>query len=190
MSRRLLVALVLVAACVGAAQPVGADHESPWYGHWPSGQRAITFQDRSGNATMRQHLSNAANEWNAVGAGITVAYSVGPADNACAPSGTTVPFCISTGTSYAAAFFPETSGGHLTGGYVLIRSDSLGAFGPRHEGGHALGLDHSNQYSVMNTGNLALQSSTITEHDRQALRDVYSHTDAQRLCLPLLPLCI
>ena len=172
------------------AAPSYADHEAPWYGHWPTGQRAITFQDRSGNPVLRQHLAAAAEEWNAVGAGITVAYSVGPADNYCVPSGTTVPFCVVASNASAAVFYPESSGGHLTGGYVLVRADSVGYFAPRHEGGHALGLDHSRQYSIMNVENPALQSRTITEHDRDALRSVYSHDDPPRFCLPLLPICL
>lgn len=168
-----------IAALILPAVPAHADHEVSWWGH-PS-PRLVYFEDRSGNPEFRSYVATAADLWNQSGAPITIVYRDGPVSRSCGKASYgVIRFCLTP----AKKGWPSSSfgadnpvNGHYASGIVEVREDRLGLFGPLHEAGHALGLGHSLEYSVMNLSANGLHASVPTEHDYEALRALYDHTD-------------
>lgn len=143
--------------------------------------RSVVFEDRSGNPVNRSAVQNAAALWNQAGV-IAVSYREGPADNRCGRAVTgVVRFCLHKTMKGVGAWFifdsRNNTPGHYAGGEVDVRPDLVGWFGPIHEGGHALGLNHSSLSSVMNVSGNGLGTQVPTEHDFDALRSIYAHAD-------------
>lgn len=184
MLRRILAAAALLATAFTPAV-AGADHEES---AWAKGS-TIIVEDRSGNQILRDHIKTSVNAWNAVGADFTLVYQDGPTNNNCGSFVIgKISWCIVSereGYDAMTTRHPWLSD-TITAANVIIEEDSInGTFGPMHENGHALGLNHSCLKSVMHhpqapcTYNSALRTQVPSEHDREALLNLYGPKASQ-----------
>jgi hypothetical protein len=192
MANNVVLGLAIAVGIVFRFAPLQAADPRP--SHWPSGARAVTVVDRTGDPGWRQATKWAVARWNEAGADIHLRWETAGAGD-CSPAKGRIEVCSTTyeelnrelniGLQGLASADPPNGGGHRTSAEVTVCSDcDLSAARRRlvatHELGHTLGLSHSTRAgSVMfHSGG----SDRPDAADAAALRAVYAHADKPGPC--------
>ncbi|MDP8975580.1 MAG: matrixin family metalloprotease [Actinomycetota bacterium] len=159
---------------------------SPAFGHWSSGQRALTVADRTGDPAWEAATRWAVARWNESQADLRLTWTSGR--GGCGYRGTTIAVCQESAERLG-SFGPlhlqgmadqQRRGPHVRGALIKVCSDcDLGSSRRRqvatHELGHALGLLHSGRLGSVMYPSGGSESPDLLDH--QELRRTYDHPD-------------